>query len=316
MGMPSAANEEASLHVRDADEASRQRLRVLFVTSQWGDSEALGGAPFVRREVEALKACGLNVDVFAYDGAWSPLVYLRAIRALRRRLESGSYDVVHARFGQCGLVGRAQWRIPVVITYGGSDVQGSLEFSGTARVKNYLLRAVSWMLSLLVDEVIVVADHLGKMLPRRAYHVIPSGIDFALFVPIDQQVARAQLALSPDKQLVLFAGNPENKQKRYGLAARAFEIASASIDAELVVLAGQPSSCVPLFMSACDVLLLTSFNASTRTYLEQTPDPEVHCRIISILFYASEIGIQIAREPPALPVLFLQLLASHCHELA
>ncbi len=267
--MPSATNEEASQRATDVNEASRRPLRVLFVTSQWGGKEGVGGAPFIRREVEALRACVLDVDVFAYDGAWSPLVYLRAIRALRRRLRRRSYDVVHARFGQCGLVARAQWRVPVVITYGGSDIQGSLEFSGVRRLRNYLLRFVSWILSLLVDEVIVVSDHLGKMLPRRAYHVIPSGVDFALFQPLDPQAARTQLALPHDKRLVLFAGNPDNKQKRYGLAVRAFERAAASIDAELVVLTGQPSSRVPLFMSACDVLLLTSFNEGSPNVVKE-----------------------------------------------
>jgi len=191
--MPSATNEEASQRATDVDGARRPPLRVLFVTSQWGGKEGVGGAPFIRREVEALRACGLDVDVFAYDGAWSPLVYLRAIRALRRRLRRRSYDVVHARFGQCGLVGRAQWRVPVVITYGGSDVQGALFTTGRERLKNYLLRTVSWGLSMLVDEVIVVARHLGESLPRRHYHVIPSGIDFALFRPVDQQRARTQL---------------------------------------------------------------------------------------------------------------------------
>lgn len=267
--MPSAAQRGASQVATDVDGARRPQLRVLFVTSQWGGKEGVGGAPFIRREVEALRACGLDVDVFAYDGAWSPSAYLRAIRTFRRRLRKRPFDIVHARFGQCGLVGRAQWHVPVVITYGGSDVQGSLEFSGMARFRNYLLRFVSWGLSLLVDEVIVVADHLGKMLPRRTYHVIPSGIDFALFEPVDQQVARTRLALPQHKRLVLFAGNPDNKQKRYGLAARAFEIAAASIDAELVVLTGQPSSYVPLFMSACDVLLLTSFNEGSPNVVKE-----------------------------------------------
>lgn len=178
----------------EQDEVRRCELRVLYVTSQLSKDEQQG-APFVRREVEALRACNLDVDVYSYEGGWTFPVYVRAIRAFRARLRQKPYDIVHARFGQCGLVGRAQWQVPVVLTYGGGDVHGSLTFSGLQRYKHYALRAVGWVLSLLVDEVIVVSDHLGKMLPRRAYHVIPSGVDLSLFRPLDKAAARAQLGL-------------------------------------------------------------------------------------------------------------------------
>ena len=269
MEIPSATNEEVSQRATEVEGANRRPLQVLFVTSQWGGKEGVGGAPFVRREVEALRACGLDVDVLAYDGAWNPLAYLRAIRTLRRRLRRRPYDVVHARFGQCGLVGRAQWKAPVVITYGGSDVQGALSASAIQRMQIFLLRSVSWGLSLLADEVIVVARHLGEKLPRRHYHVIPSGIDFTLFRPMDQQQARTQLALPLDRRLVLFVGNPNTRQKRFRLARQAFERAAASIDAQLVVLSGQPSSRVPLFMNACDVLLLTSFQEGSPNVVKE-----------------------------------------------
>lgn len=250
------------------EEANPRALRVLYVTSQLSE-DGKKGAPFVRREIEALCAGGSDVDVFIYEGGWSLPAYVRAIRALRARLRHKAYDVVHARFGQCGLVGRAQWKVPVVITYGGSDVQGSLVFAGLERYKNYALCMVSWLLSLFVDEVIVVSDHLGKKLPRRAYHVIPSGIDFSLFRPIDKEVARAQLGMDQNKRFVLFAADPKNKQKRYDLARQACERAAQSIDNELVVLTGKPSDQVPVYMNACDVLLLTSANEGSPNVVKE-----------------------------------------------
>ncbi len=253
----------------DNPEASPRPLRILFVTTQWSETDEAKSAPFVGREIESLRAHGLDVDVFTYTGGWSFFAYLRAIRQLHARLRQAPYDVVHARFGQCGLVGRAQRKVPVVITYGGSDVQGVLTASMSMRLKIWTLRSVSWVLSLLADEVIVVSRHLGEKLPRRYYHVIPSGIDFTVFRPIDRQQARIQLALPPDKPLVLFVGNPDNEQKRFSLAERAFERAAASIDAELVVLTGQPSARVPLFMNACDVLLLTSFQEGSPNVVKE-----------------------------------------------
>ena len=191
-------------------EASPGSLRILFVTTQWSEADGAKGAPFVGREIEALRARGLDVDVFTYTGGWSLWAYLRAIRLLRARLKQAHYDIVHVRFGQCGLVGRAQWKVPVVITYGGSDVQGALSDSVSMRLKVIMLRSVSWVVSLLADEVIVVARHLGEKLPRRTFHVIPSGIDFVLFRPIDRQQARAQLALPPGQTAGAFRRQPRN----------------------------------------------------------------------------------------------------------
>ncbi len=244
-------------------------IRVLFVTSQWPTRDNPSMAPFVKREVEALIEQGLYIDVFIYKGGWKIGNYFRAIRELWRLVNTRHIDIVHARFGQCGIVARAQWQIPVVISYGGSDIEGSPVFSGWSRYKNYLLRSVSWVLSLLVDEVIVVSDHLGKKLPRKDYHVISSGIDFSLFRPIPKEEARQYLDLDQEKKYLLFAGNPANSRKRYELAQKASLIAAEYIPHELIVLTGQPQDVVPIYMSACDALLLTSTNEGSPNVIKE-----------------------------------------------
>src|SRR5690349_10858011 len=102
-------------------------LKVLFITSQYPTPERPAYAPFVEREVRSLRHAGVEVDVLAYDGGWSPGKYWRAVREMYRRMNNQKYDLIHAYFGQCGLVARAQTRLPIVITYGGSDVEGSPE---------------------------------------------------------------------------------------------------------------------------------------------------------------------------------------------
>ncbi|MFQ5922054.1 MAG: glycosyltransferase [Anaerolineales bacterium] len=244
-------------------------MRVLFTTTQWPTPENPSLAPFVLREVESLRNQGVTVEVFVYEGGWRISKYVQAIRDLRQRIIASDYDIVHARFGQCGLVARAQWKVPVVLTYGGSDVEGSPHFSGWRRYRHYILRLVSWLLSLVVDEVIVVSDQIGRRLPRRNYHVIPSGVDLSLFQPIDQTEARCQLNLPLDRQLILFAGDPTNRRKRYGLAVEVCERASRSVDLELVVLSGKPSALVPPYMSASNALLLTSTNEGSPNVVKE-----------------------------------------------
>ena len=249
--------------------AKDRRLRILFVTSQWPSQKNPGGAIFVKREAEAVKACGVDLDLYIYEGGWSIAPYIKAIREMRRRIRHGRPDIIHARFGQCGIVARAQWQVPVVITYGGSDIEGYPMSPWRCRYRTYLLPAISRLLSLFVDEVIVVADHLGRKLPRKDYHVIPSGIDLTLFRPIPQAEARTKLGLPMARWLVLFVGNPANGTKRYALAAQACKLANASVDLELVALYGKPSEEVPLYMSACDVLLLTSTNEGSPNVVKE-----------------------------------------------
>ena len=237
-------------------EEVRPLPRVLYVTSQW--DLPTGRAPFVRREVEALRNLGVAVDVLGYRGGWSPLAYWRAIRRMRNRLRDGAYDVVHARFGQCGIVALAQRRVPVVVTFGGSDVQGSPAFHGAGRLRHHLLRAVSRAVAKRADEVIVVAEHLARHLPRASIHVISTGVDLDLFRPLDRSVARARLGLHPTRLQVLFVGNPANRRKRFSLAASACRIAARQLPLDLVALHGRSPEEVPWYMSACDALILTS----------------------------------------------------------
>jgi len=244
-------------------------VKILFITSQWPSDENPNLAPFVKNEVEAIRMNGVDLDVFVYEGGWSFVKYFRAIREVRRRIRSTKYDVLHARFGQCAIVACAQWQVPVVVTYGGSDVEGSPYYSGNTRYRNYILRFVSWLLALLVDEVIVVSDHLGRKLPRKKYHVIPSGVDMSLFRPMDQMEARDKLGLPMARKLALFAGDPSNKRKRYDLALEASKLAGNSLDIDLIVLNDEPRDRVPIFMSACDALLLTSTNEGSPNVVKE-----------------------------------------------
>lgn len=247
--------------ITEANEAAGEKpLRVLFISSQWPTPENPAIAPFIPRAINALRHVGVTVDVLLYEGGWSPGRYRRAVGNMRQMLRENSYDVVHAYFGQCGLVARMQNQAAVVITYGGSDVEGSPVFRGRQRYKNYLLIGVSRMMALLADEVIVVADNLGRKLPRRDYHVIPTPVELDKFQPGDQVMARRKLNLPLDKKLALFAANPANTRKRYDLAKQAVDIAGRTLDVELVVATGRPPDEIPLYMQACDALLLTSTN--------------------------------------------------------
>jgi teichuronic acid biosynthesis glycosyltransferase TuaC len=245
-------------------------LKVLFVTSQWPTPDNPSKAPFVERGVRALREAGVDMDVMSYDGGWSFGKYRQAVKEMRRRIKENDYDLVHAYFGQCGTVARAQFKLPMVISYGGSDVEGSPTFKGSQRYKHYVLTTISRVISLLATQVIVVSENLGRKLPRRDYHIVSSALDLDMFQPIDKREARERLGLPQDRKLALFASSdPDNPRKRRELAVEVCRIASQTHPIELVVAGKKPPAEIPLYMSACDVLLITSSNEGSPNVLKE-----------------------------------------------
>ena len=234
---------------------------MLFVTSQWPDHKHPERAPFVVSQVGFLRKAGVDVEVFFYRGEWRLWRYAKAAWALRKKVRRNSYDLVHARFAQAGLIAAAQRTLPFVVTYGGTDVLGRRNAQGRLLLRGVIQRLVACRVARLAAANIVVASHLARALGVAEAHVVSSGIDLDLFRPIDRDEARRRLDLPLEQNLVLFVGDPKDPRdkKRYSLARRVIDRATGSYpDIHLVAVHNHPHTAMPLFMNAADVLLFTS----------------------------------------------------------
>ena len=232
-------------------------MRVLMVTCEWPDEHSPHHVPFIVRQVNFLRRAGVEIDVFSFRGARNPLNYLRAWRAARRKLRSGTYDLIHAQWGQSAPT-VLPTRLPLVVTFRGGEGEGIVGDDGRYTVSGEILRLVSWYVARRADELVVVSAHMREYLPDRRTHVIPSGLDFSRWPLMPQDEARRQLGLPQGNRLVLFAGNPEEARKRYELAAQVVAKLPADVAAELVVAWRVPHDRIPLYMNACDALLFVS----------------------------------------------------------
>lgn len=229
-----------------------------MITSEWPSPEYPVSGVFVAQQARFLRAAGAEIDVFAFRGARSPVRYLRTWRQVRERLRSAPYDLIHAQFGQSGLLGLPK-RIPLVVTFRGSDVEGIVGPDGRYRWSGRLLTMLSRIVALHADQIIVVSVPLARHLPSsRDYHVIPSGLDLERFQPGSKRHAREQLGLPFDRKLVLFGGDPGLAVKRFSLARQAVERLCGRWNVELLLARGVPHESVPVYMNAADLLLLTS----------------------------------------------------------
>jgi glycosyltransferase involved in cell wall biosynthesis len=229
-----------------------------MITTGWPTPGQPQTTHFIKRQAEFLRAAGVQVDVFRFRGRRNLLSYVRAWFQVRPRLTRRRYDLVHAQWGQSGLLALPK-RLPLVVTYRSGDLHGLIDRNGRQTLLGRLLQVLCRMVGRRADAIILVSEHMHRFLdPATPVHVIPSGLDFDLFRVIPKAEARCRLGLPAGKRLVLFAGDPASTRKRYDLAQEALQLVNKSLPAELVVAWGAPHEDMPYYMNACDALVFTS----------------------------------------------------------
>ena len=207
--------------------------------------------PFFTDGIAALRRKGVSVDVLEVPGmdseadSRSALDYARFYwTVLNKTLEK--YDLIHANYGLTAPFAIAQRHRPVVLSLWGSDLMGSLGW-------------LSRRSAAFCDETIVMSEEMKRELGRAA-HVIPHGIDFERFRPMDRTQAREAIGWDSEGRYVLFPYDPSRTVKNYPLAERVVgEVRDSLSDpVELRAVYGVDHDKLPLYMNASDALLLTS----------------------------------------------------------
>lgn len=245
-------------------------LKVLMITTNWPSPGRPCTSHFIKRQAEFLHAAGVDVDVFHFKGEKNPLSYAKAWLVVRRKLRSTRYDLIHAQFGQSGLMALPK-RLPYVVTLRGSDILGIVsDQDGRYTLAGELNRRLTRYVASNADAVIMVSAHMASHLgPTQRTFVIPSGIDFGLFQTMPRDEARAQLKLPAEERLVLFVGNPKQKRKRFALAQAAVAFLNRRLPARLVVAWGTPHTDIPKYMCASDALVFTSMQEGSPNVVKE-----------------------------------------------
>jgi glycosyltransferase involved in cell wall biosynthesis len=243
-------------------------MKVLIVTAMWPTPHNPAFGSFVRTQVECLKNAGVDVEVMALEGRFRKLIYLKGALHLRRRI--GGFDLVHAHYGYVGVVARTQWRVPVILTYHGSDLLGGINEHGKRTLLGRMEAALSWVTGNLVDAVIVQSTQMARRFQRPHVYVIPHEVDLEMFQPTSREEARHALGLCLKKKYLLFAANPDVPIKRFPLAkAVAENLHRLDPSVELLVVYKEPQPRLALYMSACDALVFPSFQEGSPNIVKQ-----------------------------------------------
>jgi len=265
--------------------------RVLVISNRWPTEDTPRTTVFIKRQVEFLRRAGVEVEPFFFEGAQRPWRYVVGWIRLRRRLVRQRYDLIHAQFGQSALLALPK-RLPLVVTFRGDDLMGIVGRQGRHTLAGRLLRRLSRFVARRADAVVVVSEHMKAYLPRSVpVTVIPSGLDLSYVRPYPLRDARSRLGLPADGRLVLFAGNPNLPRKRFALAKQAVDIVRESLPVTLVVAWGVPHERMPLYMSACDALVLTSVHEGSPNVVKEA----LACNLPVVSVAVGDVPQRLAR---------------------
>jgi glycosyltransferase involved in cell wall biosynthesis len=247
-------------------------MRILFVVP--GDSSDTAGTSmiFVKRQAESLQREGLEVDSFYLRSRTSPRVLAAEFRRFRGEIKRLNPGVVHAHYGTMTALFAAlnAGRKPLVITYRGSDLNGSLRVS---KFRSAVGRWMSQAAALRAARIVCVSRGLRRRLwwRRNKVIVLPSGVDAELFRPEARASARARLGWPESDRVVLFNAGRDPRTKRLDLAQAAVEAAKETLPGlRLEIMSGQTGpDAVPTWMNASDCLLVTSDAEGSPTVVQE-----------------------------------------------
>ncbi len=258
--------------------------RVLAVVNLWPYPQDPSYGCFVQAQMESLRPLGVEYEVVFINGRLSNWNYLRGLAEVWQRLRRARFHLVHAHMVLAGLVARAQWRLPLVMSFLGNDVLGKHERPGSTTLFDRFLKSSSFALARASQAVIVKSAEMKRRLGLEAAHVIPNGVDTALFQPADQRQARSLLGLDQSKRYVLFPYDSARGEKRIDLVKAAVALAQAQQpEVALLQVSGAPQRSLPAWMNASDVLVLAS-------EIEGSPNTVKEAMAVNLPVVARDVG--------------------------
>ena len=216
-------------------------MKLLFVCS--GNQ---GISPIVGSQAESLKNKGIELKIFPIigKGVWG---YLKNIPELKKQIAIFKPDIVHSHYSYCGIISSiASKNVPVVVSLMGSDTHQS-------KFMKFIINFFSdyrWSNTIVKSE-----DMKIRLGLKNAVVLLSNGVDLNLFHPLDTKECRPKLGWDLDKKYVLFASNPDRKEKNFALAQATIDKINS---VELKIIYNIDHSQMPVYLNAADVLLLTS----------------------------------------------------------
>lgn len=241
------------------------QLKVLFIAS--GNHGGLHHG--TQDQINSLRDQNVIDELYLITGkGWKG--YLKNITKVWRRIQESDCEIIHVFGGHCGLIcSLIPTRKKKIVSFFGSDIQ---KISGLKTgFIDELVRRMIVLSSFNYSRIIVKSNRMVASLPANLHNkinVIPNGVDFRKYKPMDMIFAREFLSLNKEKKYVLFLGDKKLLNKNYRLASDSIQRISNN-DIELLAPFPVDHSLIPYYLNAADLLLLTSFSEGSPNIIKE-----------------------------------------------
>ena len=220
-------------------------MRVLFVSSA---NSSQGINPIVLRQQNSLIKKGISIENFFINGRGIRGFVKNKIR-LSRKLKQNQFDIMHVHYGLWGLLLPLNCKEKKIVSLMGSDIFKS----------NILRLLIKFFSTHFWDQTIVKSPKMKETLRFEHAKVIPNGVSFELFKPMDKIEARRFLKLEENKKYILFVSvfHRANPSKNIALAKKAVDLIKNN-DIELLQIYDVRDNEMKYYYAASDLLLMTS----------------------------------------------------------
>lgn len=212
-------------------------------------------SPIIQSQAESLRTMRVTYKVYSVvgKGFWG---YIKNVLPLSRTMNHDRYDIIHAHYSLCGIVSfmaamrflkSGTSRPPVVVSLMGSDVKSG----------GIWLHVVRFFVSKAWNATIVKSSDMKQSLGLNSSVIIPNGVNFEVFRSLSPTECKQDLEWNQNTKYILFGADPSRKVKNYSLAEQSFKLLSKK-NCKLMSLGAIPHADVPIYLNACDALLLTS----------------------------------------------------------
>jgi glycosyltransferase involved in cell wall biosynthesis len=237
-------------------------MKVLFLAS--GNWKIL--SPFVEEQAESLKKKNVHIEYFLIQGkGYSG--YLKNYPSLIKAIHNFKPDLIHAHYGLSGLLGVIQRKVPVVVTYHGSDINDK----SILKYSRFAIRLSSY--NIFVSQELKTKANAGS----TSSAVIPCGVDLKVFKNTEIIKPLLEKITTKDKKIILFSSSFDNPDKNYALAKKAIELIGDQV--KLIELKGYKRHQVNEIINQSDVALMTSLNEGSPQFIKEAM--ACNCPIVS-----------------------------------
>jgi len=228
-------------------------MKVLFVSS--GNSGDV--STIIKSQGESLKKFNVTVEYFAIKGKGIK-GYIKNIYLLRKHLKNNKYNCVHAHYLFSALVATLAGANPLFVSLMGSD----------SSKKGFYKLLIKFFVSKIWSATIVKSEKMQKEIGDNSILILPNGVDFNRFQPINRMLALEKINWDAEKKHILFAANSNRSEKNFPLAQAAFKSINKP-NIELHTLENINFELIPYYLNAADVVLLTSFREGSPNVIKE-----------------------------------------------